>query len=258
MTASHVGAALLIAVLAFAFGVPLLHPADPVAQSLMQSLAPPSAENWLGHDHLGRSMTARLASALRLSLGLAAATLVTTAIIGVALGTLASWRGGWIDRGLTLLADSVVALPALLVVLIAGIILPNQPLAFWAGLSATLWIEIFRLTRATIRARLAAPAVAAARLLGFGPLYIFRVHLWPELAPVLRATFALTFAAVVMGIAALGFVSVGMRAPTPELGLMMVELLPYWREAPWALAQPVAATLITLLALTLVAGETRA
>jgi peptide/nickel transport system permease protein len=67
----------------------------------------------------------------------------------------------------------------------------------------------------------------------------------------------LTFASVVMGIAALGFVSVGVQAPTPELGLMMVELLPYWREAPWALLQPVAATLATLLALTLIAGEKR-
>jgi len=61
-----------------------------------------------------------------------------------------------------------------------------------------------------------------------------------------------------MGIAALGFVSVGVRAPTPELGLMMVELLPYWREAPWALLQPVIATLTTLLALTLLAGRGKA
>ncbi len=250
------GVLILGAVLLFACGLPMVSDASPTAQSLLNALAPPSAEAWLGYDHLGRSMAARLAAALRLSLGIATATLVTTALIGVALGALASWRGGWVDRLLVLFADSVVALPALLIVLIAGLILPTQPLAFWAGLSLTLWVEIFRLTRATIRAQIAAPAVEAARLLGFGPLYIFRTHLWPELAPVLRTTFALTFAAVVMGIAALGFVSVGVRAPTPELGLMMVELLPYWREAPWALLQPVIATLATLLALTLIAGGT--
>lgn len=257
MIARFSGLAILAAVLLFAFGTPLVSDANPVSQSLMDALAPPSAKAWLGYDHLGRSMVARLAAALRLSLTIAGATLATTALIGVALGALASWRGGWVDRTLVLFADSVVALPALLVVLIAGLILPSQPLAFWAGLSLTLWVEIFRLTRATIRAQIAAPAVEAARLLGFGPLYIFRNHLWPELAPVLRATFALTFAAVVMGIAALGFVSVGVRAPTPELGLMMVELLPYWREAPWALLQPVLMTMATLLALTLIAGEAR-
>lgn len=254
LSAQKIGGAILILVIAFAVGVPFLSDATPTAQSLMKALAPPSSEAWLGFDHLGRSMAARLAAALRLSLTIAAATLVTTALIGVILGALASWRGGWLDRLLVLFADSVVALPALLIVLIAGLILPTQPLAFWAGLSVTLWVEIFRLTRATIRAQIAAPAVEASKLLGFGPLYIFRTHLWPELAPVLRATFALTFAAVVMGIAALGFVSVGVQAPTPELGLMMVELLPYWREAPWALLQPVIATLATLLALTLIAG----
>ena len=254
LSGQGIGVAILAVVVAFALGFPLTSDATPTAQSLLNALAPPSSEAWLGYDHLGRSMAARLAAALRLSLTIAAATLVTTAFIGVTLGALASWRGGWVDRLLVLFADSVVALPALLIVLIAGLILPTQPLAFWAGLSVTLWVEIFRLTRATIRAQIAAPAVEASKLLGFGPLYIFRTHLWPELAPVLRATFALTFAAVIMGIAALGFVSVGVRAPTPELGLMMVELLPYWREAPWALLQPVIATLATLLGLTLIAG----
>lgn len=257
MTPRSTGTGLICAVLIFALGYPLISDTDPVAQSLLKALQPPSQDALLGYDHLGRSMAARLAAALRLSLGIAFVTLITTALIGVVLGAIASWRGGWLDRGLVLLADSVVALPALLIVLMAGLILPNQPLAFWAGLSATLWVEIFRLTRATIRAHIAAPAVQAAKLLGFGPFYVFRTHLWPELAPILRATFALTFATVVMGIAALGFVSVGVRAPTPELGMMMVELLPYWREAPWALLQPVAATLVTLLALTLIAGDTR-
>lgn len=254
MRGRPIGIVILAVVLGFAFGLPLVDGTSPSAQSLMNTLQPPSTEALLGYDHLGRSMSVRLAAALRLSLTIAAATLLTTAFIGVLLGALASWRGGWLDRVIVLFADSVVALPALLIVLIAGLILPTQPLAFWAGLSATLWVEIFRLTRATIRAQIAAPAVEAARLLGFGPGYIFRTHLWPELAPVLRATFALTFAAVVMGIAALGFVSVGVQAPTPELGLMMVELLPYWREAPWALLQPVIATMLTLLALTLIAG----
>lgn len=253
-----IGFVILAVVLGFSFGLPLLDDTSATAQSLIKALQPPSADAILGYDHLGRSMSVRLASALRLSLTIAAATLVTTAIIGVALGAVASWRGGWLDRSIVLFADSVVALPALLIVLIAGLILPTQPLAFWAGLSVTLWVEIFRLTRATIRAQIAAPAVEAAKLLGFGPMYIFRTLLWPELAPVLRATFALTFAAVVMGIAALGFVSVGVRAPTPELGLMMVELLPYWREAPWALLQPVIATMLTLLGLTLIAGGTKA
>lgn len=95
----------------------------------------------------------------------------------------------------------------------------------------------------------------ASRLLGFGPAYLFRVHIWPEIAPLMLTAAAFGTATAIMAIAALGFVHVGMRAPTPELGLMMVELLPYWREAPLALLSPVIATFALLLGLTLLVGS---
>jgi peptide/nickel transport system permease protein len=152
------------------------------------------------------------------------------------------------------MADALMALPGLLTVLIVLAIMPGTALGFWAGLSLVLWVEFFRLTRATSRAVLASPAVQASRLLGFSPLYVLRRHLWPEIAPVMLTAAAFAAATAIMAIAALGFVSVGMRAPTPELGLMMVELLPYWREAPHALLTPVIATFALLLGLTLMAG----
>ncbi|WP_424926795.1 ABC transporter permease subunit [Amaricoccus tamworthensis] len=114
---------------------------------------------------------------------------------------------------------------------------------------------VLRLTRAASRETLALPAVQASRLLGFRAPYIFRVHVWPEIAPMMLTAAAFGAATAIMAIAALGFVHVGMRAPTPELGLMMVELLPYWREAPLALLSPVLATFALLLGLTLLAGS---
>ncbi|MFN3273366.1 MAG: ABC transporter permease [Paracoccus sp. (in: a-proteobacteria)] len=252
------GAAILLAVLAFAILAPLLFSVDPLRQSLRHTLAGPDATAPFGYDHLGRSLMARLAAALRLSLLIAAAAVVTSALLGVAVGMLAAWRGGWVDRLMTLLADSFLALPGLLMVLIVLAIVPSTPLAFWIGLTLVLWIEYFRLTRATVRRLIAAPGVQASLLLGFGPLYIFRRHLWPDLAPVLLTVAAFGAATAIMTIAALGFVSVGMRPPTPELGLMMVELLPYYREAPMALLIPVIATFLTLLGLNLIAGGRRA
>ena len=73
--------------------------------------------------------------------------------------------------------------------------------------------------------------------------------------PMMLTAAAFSTATAIMAIAALGFVHVGMRTPTPELGLMMVELLPYWREAPLALLSPVIATFALLLGLTLLAGS---
>lgn len=254
MTLSRFGWAMLALLLAFALLAPLVDPVGPFKQSLLKALSGADAAAPFGYDHLGRSIFARLAHALRLSLMLAFAATATAALIGIALGAVASWRGGWIDRALCLLADSVLALPALLMILMMGVILPATALAFWAGLAAVQWIEFFRLTRAAARSHLASPAVEAATLQGFGPLWIFRRILWPEIGPMLRTAMAFGVANAIAAIAALGFVSVGMRAPTPELGLMMVELLPSWREAPFALLQPVLACFLLLLSLNLIAG----
>lgn len=249
------GAGLVALVLGFGLLAPVVVPGDPFAQSLAKSLAGPEPGAPFGYDHLGRSLWHRLAHALRLSPLIAGAAVLTAGLFGVALGSVAAALGGWIDRGLTMVADALMALPGLLLVLIVLAIVPGTAPGFWAGLSLVLWVEFFRLTRATARATLASPAVEASRLLGFGPLYVLRHHLWPEIAPVMLTAAAFGAATAIMAIAALGFVSVGMRAPTPELGLMMVELLPYWREAPAALLTPVIATFLLLLGLTLAAGR---
>ena len=248
----------MIAVLAVATLGPALVPGDPFSQSLSKALSGPEAGAPLGHDHLGRSVFHRLAHALRLSPAIAIAAVATAGAAGLALGTLAASRGGWIDRLLTVLADALLALPGLLLVLLVLAAVPGTATGFWLGLSLVLWVEFFRLTRATVRDVLASPAVQASGLLGFGPWYVFRVHLWPEIGPTMLTAAAFGTATAIMAIAALGFVSVGMRAPTPELGLMMVELLPYWREAPLALLSPVVATFALLLGLTLLAGSREA
>lgn len=255
-----VGVFLLFSLLAFGWGVPLIWPLDPARQDLMVLLTPPDFD-WsvgvtaLGTDHLGRSLLARLAAAVRLSLGLALIGVATAAVPGVVLGVLAGWCGGWIDRGLSLLADAVFALPGLLLVLLVLAIAPGSFIALYVGIALLLWLEFFRVVRAQTRRLRQAPAVQASRLLGFGPVLLFRRHLWPDLAPVVLTLAAFGAAATVMATAALGFVSVGLRPPVAELGLMMTELLPYYDEAPWALLQPVAVMALLGLSLTLLAGK---
>ncbi len=249
------GGVIVALVAALALLGPLIVPGDPFAQTLAKSLAGPEPAAPLGYDHLGRSIFHRLAHALRLSPAIALAAVATAGAAGLVLGTLAAARGGWVERLLVILADALLALPGLLLVLIVLAIMPGTATGFWAGLSMVLWVEFFRLTRAATRSVLASPAVEASRLLGFGWPYVFRTHLWPEIAPMMLTVAAFGTGTAIMAIAALSFVSVGMRPPTPELGLMMVELLPYWREAPMALLAPVIATFALLLGLTLLAGS---
>jgi peptide/nickel transport system permease protein len=234
------GLALLGLLALFALLGPWLVGASPVVQDLRNTLAPPSAQHWLGTDVLGRSALARLAHAAQLSLGMALLAAVNAAVPGTLLGIAAAWRGGRTERTLLMLSDSVLAIPGLLMVLLIAALAPGALWALYAGLSASLWVEYFRVSRAVARPVLAGDAVQASRLLGFGRGYVLRRHLLPALAPTLGTLLAFTTSQAVLALAALGFVGVGMQPPTPELGLMMTEAMPYYEEAPWLVAAPTA------------------
>ncbi len=227
---------------------------DPARQSLLEALQGPSSRHLLGTDHLGRDMAARLLSGAQLSLSLAGLSVITAALPGTVLGIMAAWLGGWSDRLLAAFADAVLALPGLLLVLMLAAISPGSWWTLYMGISLTLWVEYFRYTRQRARIVLAAPAVEASQLLGLGPAMIVRRHLVPEIGPGLLTIAAFGAATAVTAVAALGFVSVGIRPPTAEWGVMMTELLPYWREAPFLILQPVACLFVTVLALHLSVG----
>jgi peptide/nickel transport system permease protein len=240
---------LIAALLLFAFGWPLVVDGDPVSQQLLRFLEPPSMTAPLGFDHLGRDMALRLAHATRLSIGLALLSVLGAALFGTLAALIAAWRGGWTDRLLGLLADAVLALPALLLVLLFAAFAQGEKWPLYLGLALAAWVEYFRVLRAGARSVLASPAVEASRLLGFGPAYIARIHVLPALWPVIATLFCLGVANSVLAVAALGFIGVGIRPPTPELGVMMVELLPYYDEAPWLVLSPVVVLALLLLAL---------
>ena len=245
----------LLAVMAVcAVAGPDLIGVDPARQSLLHTLQGPSTAHWLGTDHLGRDMLARLLSGAQLSLSLSALSVVTAAVPGTLLGILAAWRGGWVERVLTLFADAVLALPGLLLVLMLVAISPGSWWALYAGLSLTLWVEYFRYTRQRSRVVLAEPSVEASRLLGFNAMHVIKRHLLPEIGPGLLTIASFGAATAVTAVAALGFISVGIRPPTAEWGVMMTQLLPYWREAPFLILQPVLCLILTVLALHLSVG----
>lgn len=240
-----------------AIGGPALIGGDPAKQSLLHTLEGPSASHLLGTDQLGRDMAARLLSGAQLSLSLALLSVITAGLPGTILGVAAAWFGGWTDRLLGAFADAVLALPGLLLVLMLAAISPGSWWALYAGISLTLWVEYFRYTRQRARIVLAEPSVEASRLLGLGPWLLVLRHLIPEIGPGLLTIAAFGAATAVTAVAALGFVSVGVRPPTAEWGVMMTELLPYWREAPFLILQPIGCLVLTVLALHLSVGGIR-
>ena len=131
-----VGVAILGGLLAFALVPLVIGGADPLKQTLRLTLQGPSLADWFGYDHLWRSMQARLAAALRLSLGLALLSVFTAMIPGVLLGVHAAWRGGFADRVVGAVSEAFLALPGLLLVLMLTAIGPTIRRCF---ISASRW-----------------------------------------------------------------------------------------------------------------------
>ncbi|TBY82429.1 ABC transporter permease [Rhizobium leguminosarum] len=252
------GAGLLVLLGGFAIAGPAIIPADPAAQDFGASLAPIGSGYLLGADHYGRSLLARLAHGARLSFGMALLTVLAAAVPGVVLGLLAAWRGGWAEKGLELLATVILALPGLMLVLLLLAFSPGNYGPLFLGLALTLWVEFYRVTKATTKTVLAQPYIEAARMLGFGSRYILTHYVMPVITPMIATLSAFAMATAIISVSTLSAISVGLQPPTPELGSMIIELLPYFAEAPVHVLLPAVLIFLLVLGLQLLAQGERA
>ncbi|GEA50266.1 ABC transporter permease [Vibrio inusitatus NBRC 102082] len=228
---------------------------DPAIQNLQHVFSGPSIANPLGTDQFGRCNLARLSSALQTSLFMVLIAVITSSVLGVALGVLAGWKQGWIDRLLSSLVNVVLALPGLILILLFGALVPGSYFILYVAISLVLWVEYFRVIRAKTMALIQLPEIQAAELFGFGPWLIFKRHLWPSFRKDVFTLACFGAGTSVLALASVGFVYVGLRPPHAELGLMMVELFPYYSDAPWVLLQPLIAVVLMVLGFHLIAGE---
>ncbi|WHO77205.1 ABC transporter permease [Rhizobium sp. BT03] len=256
--ARSVGAGLLLLLGGFAIVGPAVIPADPAAQDFGASLAPLGGDYLLGADHYGRSLLARLAHGARLSFGMALLTMLAAAIPGVVLGLCAAWRGGWTERVLELVATIVLALPGLMLVLLLLAFSPGNYGPLFLGLALTLWVEFYRVTKAATKTVLAQPHIEAARMLGFGSRYILVHYVLPVIRPMIATLSAFAMATAIIAVSTLSAISVGLQPPTPELGSMIVELLPYYTETPVHVLLPAALIFLLVLGLQMLAQGDRA
>ncbi|QJR82809.1 ABC transporter permease [Alteromonas pelagimontana] len=253
--AQQLGLALVLMLLIFALGEGAFYAADPNTQQLAKAFSPPSTAMPLGADQFGRDMFARLGAALRLSFLLSALCVATSAITGVAAGICAAWAGGVVEKVLNFVVNTILALPGLVLVLLFAAIVPGSFIMLYLAISLTLWVEYFRLVRATAKPLINGPQLQSSMLLSFGRWYCFRRHIWPAIAPDVCTLAAFGAATSIITMASVGFVYVGLQPPTAELGLMIVELFSYYSDAPWLLAQPLIALFLMVLGFHLLAGK---
>lgn len=247
------GIVLLSIVCSFAIISPLILGYDPHEQDLMKSFSGCTSENLFGTDHYGRDMLTRLAYATQLSFFLAVVTMLTSSIPGVLLGILAAFKGGIVDKVLVFFSDIILALPGLLLVLLLVAFAPGNFLYLYLGLSLSLWVEFFRVTRARTKSILVEPYIESTKLLGFSGFYILKKQILPTLYPAILTLCAFAMSTAIIAISTLSAIGVGLQPPTAELGSMIVELMPYFEEEPILMILPSLMIFLIVLSLQLIA-----
>jgi peptide/nickel transport system permease protein len=217
----RVGAAIVvIAILAATLG-PVLTPYDPAAQTLSQRLEPPSAAHPFGLDELGRDILARLVAGARISLIVGIAVVSVSSLIGMALGSIAGYFGGYVDDAISRVIDVLMAFPGILLAIALVAVLGPSLTNVVIALCVIGWVGYARLVRGqTLRTR-ELEYVQAARALGGGaPRIIFR-HVLPTAFPAVIVQATLGMAGAIIAEASLSFLGLGVQPPTPSWGTML-------------------------------------
>ena len=245
---------LLILVAAFA---PLLAPQSPIAQDLAQRLQPPSTAHWLGTDELGRDIYARIVWGSRITLSIVALVVVIIGPVGLLVGTVAGYAGGWLDTVLMRVTDVFLAFPRLILALaFVAALGPGIENAIIA-IAITAWPPYARLARAETLTVRNSDFIAAARMQGASPLRIVLFHIAPLCTSSLIVRLTLDMAGIILTAAGLGFLGLGAQPPAPEWGAMISSgrqyVLDYW----WVATMPGLAIVIVSLGFNLLGDGLR-
>jgi ABC-type dipeptide/oligopeptide/nickel transport system permease subunit len=245
------GIFLVLLILAAIFA-PLFTKPDPNAQDyLTKALAFPSAEFWFGVDDIGRDFFARIIYGARVSLSIGFLAALFSVLIGIPLGALAGYFGGWVDWLIMRIIELFSVVPPLLAAMLLGALTRGGFFTIILISALFGWVQVCLLVRAQVRAFREKEFVRAAQALGASPAYIIRRHLIPNSLSPIIVGFVLAIPLAMMLEASLSFLGIGVPPPTPSWGQMINTGLDfmffYWHMAVF----PTAALALTVLATTL-------
>lgn len=242
------GLIILVLLVLMAILAPWLAPYDPVAQNLADRLQPPSARHWLGTDALGRDILSRIIWGSRVTLFIVGTVALISPIMGLLIGTIAGFAGGWVDQVLMRITDIFLAFPKLILALALVAALGPGIVNAVLALAITGWPPYARLARAETLAVRNADYIAAARLQGAGPFRLLVGHVWPMCISSMIVRVALDMAGIILSAAGLGFLGLGAQPPLAEWGAMISDGRTYILDHWWVAAMPGLAIFIVSLA----------
>jgi peptide/nickel transport system permease protein len=221
------------------------------------ALRPPSADHWFGTDELGRDVLSRVLVATQASMRVAVVSVAFAVIVGVTVGIVAGYRGGWVDTVFMRIVDVMFAFPVLLLALaVVAILGPGTTTTILA--IGIVYTPIFaRVARASTLSVRVEPFVQMSRAMGTGNLYILTRHIVPNIAGPLIVQTSLSLAFAILSEAALSFLGLGIQPPQPSLGRMIFDSQGFVTMA-WSMAVfPGAAIFVIVLAFILVGDGLR-
>ncbi len=245
---ARLGVVFMLAMTLTAVLAPLL-PIDPLAQDLLATLEGPSATHWFGADELGRDIFARVIYGARTSLLTAAGAVVIAGSIGVPIGLVAGFFGGWRDAVLMRLVDVLLALPGILFAMALIAVLGRSQVAALVAVGITGIPGFARITRAQVLSLRKRDFVTAVEAFGASATYsMFRTVLPNAWSPILVQVVVLSSVAILLE-AALAFLGVGIPPPTPSWGEMLRTGKSFLYEAPTYAVLPGLVLTLTILSL---------
>ncbi len=253
VTASALG--FLVLLVLAALTAPWISPADPLAQDLLNGReAPfwwpgaPGAGGVLGTDALGRDVLSRIIFGSRISLLVGVTSVLLSGIVGVALGAVSGFYGGWIDNTIMRAGDVLLSLPFLMLAIAIIAVLGPNLLNLILVLSISNWIVYARLVRGEVLSVKRQEYIEAARTIGVRDFSLLVRHIMPNaFSPVLVIS-SFSMAQMILTEASLSFLGLGVQPPTPTWGGMLSEAREYFQLAPWITVFPGLAIMFTVLA----------
>jgi peptide/nickel transport system permease protein len=252
-----VGGSVLLLIVVIALAAPLIAPYDPIKSNQRLSLTPPSSDHLMGTDRFGRDIFSRVIWAGQTSLPIGLVSVVIGLVFGVSLGLLAGYYGGWFDSVSMRFVDLLLAFPGILLALAIIAILGGSLTNLMIAVGIASIPDYVRITRGSVLSMKQREFVLAARVVGArGPSIMWR-HILPNtVAPLIVLATLGTAAAIITG-AALSFLGLGVKPPTPEWGNMLAEGREFLQRAPWVAFFPGVAIMLTVLSINLLGDGLR-
>jgi peptide/nickel transport system permease protein len=246
---SYIGIGIAAIVVLAAVFAPFLATHDVNAQDLSMRFMPPSAEHWFGTDGLGRDIYSRILFGARISLQVGITVVVVSGVIGILIGSIAGFYGGWVDKFLSgYLFNVFLAFPGLLLAIALVAFLGAGLGKLILALCIIGWVGYARVMRGQVLKVREYDFVQAAKALGAGNMRILFSHIMPNAIQPLIVQASLGMAGAVLSEASLSFLGLGIPPPAPSWGTMIEEARQYFSTTPHVLFFPGVAIALTVLA----------